>query len=86
MAKPRLDDPLTADQLRAVLDYDPASGLFVWRWREDVPQHVNKRLAGTLAGHQMPRRHLQLEINSRSHRAHRLRLAMDVREVADSRD
>jgi hypothetical protein len=72
MAKPRLDDPLTADQLRAVLDYDPATGVFTWRWRADVPLHVNKRLSATPAGHKMPRGHIQLKINWRSYRAHRL--------------
>jgi hypothetical protein len=50
MASRRIDPNLTAEQLRAVLDYDALSGVFRWRWRDDVSPHINQRLAGTVAG------------------------------------
>ena len=43
MAKPRLDDPLTADQLLAALDYEPATGDFIWRPKAVRSQHATRR-------------------------------------------
>lgn len=47
--RPTLDD-LTAEFVRSILDYDQATGLFRWKWRADIPDRVNKRFAGKLAG------------------------------------
>jgi hypothetical protein len=42
---------LTADRLRELLDYDPETGVFVWRVRSDVKKGINTRRAGKVAGH-----------------------------------
>jgi hypothetical protein len=74
MVKPRLDDPLTADQLRAVLDYDPASGVFTWRRRDQLGHYArswNTRYAGTVAG--TPQHgYVQIMVNGWLYLAHRL--------------
>ena len=50
MASIRINDPLTAEQLRAILEYDPETGIFVWRHRADCPKEWNTRYAGKPAG------------------------------------
>ena len=50
MAAIRIDDPLTAEQLRAILDYDPETGIFAWRHRGDYRKEWNIRYAGKPAG------------------------------------
>jgi hypothetical protein len=76
MAKARLDDPLTADQLRALLDYDAATGVFTWRRREPLRQYDktwNTRYAGKPAGTPtVPKGYIQIMADGRLHLAHRL--------------
>jgi hypothetical protein len=72
MVKPRLDDPLTADQLRAVLDYDPATGVFTWKWRENFPEWLNIRRAGKVACSEVSNGYVRIDINTRHYLAHRL--------------
>lgn len=62
MATPKL----TAEQARALLDYDPQSGLFVWR----VP--CGRAKAGSLAGHPTDNDRISIKINGQAHLAHRL--------------
>jgi hypothetical protein len=71
MAKPRLDDPLTPEQLRAVLLYEPETGIFTWRSRPDRSVQANGRWAGKQAG--TPGRNgLSILISRRHYKAHRL--------------
>ena len=73
---------LTAEDLRAVLEYNPATGIFVWRWREDVRPSNNSRWAGKAAGcHQNVRSkrfpgketfYVTIRLRRRLYMAHRL--------------
>lgn len=72
MAKPRLDDPLTAEQLRAKLDYIPITGVFFWRHRQFAGRSWNTRYAGTVAGALTPTGYIQILIRTRLYLAHRL--------------
>ena len=50
MALQRIDGRLTAEQLRAALNYDHETGIFRWQHRLDVLPRVNKRFVGKEAG------------------------------------
>jgi len=58
---------LTAERLREVLDYDPATGLFRWRITNS-----NSRGAGKVAGSTKVRSYRQIQIDRRRYCAHRL--------------
>lgn len=71
------NDPtsLTAEYLRQILQYDPETGVLIWRFRTNVPTHVNSRLAGKPAGsgHRTPRNvHRRLIIDGYKVMAHRV--------------
>jgi HNH endonuclease len=72
MVKPRLDDPLTADQLRAVLTYYPKTGLFFWKSRPDIRPSANSGRQGKMAGTTKPIGYVYICINRRLYLAHRL--------------
>ena len=72
MVKPRLDDPLTADQLRTVLDYDPSTGIFTWRHRPDIRPCINSLRGGKPAGTPRMNGYIGICIDGRHRLAHRL--------------
>lgn len=41
---------LTQDYLKSILKYDPLTGIFIWRHREDKDSTWNTRYAGSTAG------------------------------------
>ena len=67
---------LTADYLRTILDYDPETGIFTWKEREDAAPQWNSRLAGKRAGTLQPNGRggntIVIGINGRTYPAHRL--------------
>jgi len=67
---------LTAEYLREILIYNPNTGLFVWRRREDIPLRTkrtwNTRFAGKLAGNICSSGCCKIGINSKSYLAHRI--------------
>lgn len=72
MARPRVDDPLTADQLKTVLVYYPASGLFFWRDRPNIRPSANSGRRDTVAGTPRKNGYIGICINGRHRSAHRL--------------
>ena len=40
----------TQRRIKAALSYDPVTGVFVWRRRDDVRENWNAKFAGTVAG------------------------------------
>lgn len=42
---------ITQSTVRRILDYDLDTGIFTWRWRDDVPKRWNSRYAGKRAGY-----------------------------------
>jgi len=63
---------LTAEYVREILDYDPVTGVFKWKWRDDVRKRDNSRYAGKAAGSVQPDGYVKITINKRLYRAHRL--------------
>ena len=71
MARSRVDDPLTADELRQRLHYDPKLGLFWWKER---PGHNwwNATFAGKAAGSISGSGYIYINVHRLAYRAHRL--------------
>lgn len=64
---------LTATYLRSVLDYDAETGVFRWKWRADLSDWDNKRIAGEIAGGSHDKNgRVRIEIMGRAYYAHRL--------------
>lgn len=74
MASKQILPTLTAEQLRAALDYDPLTGVFRWKWRDDVALQINNREAGTVAGcvSRPATGHMKITLNGGSYFLHRL--------------
>jgi hypothetical protein len=71
MTKTHQTQTLTAERLRAVLEYEPESGVFVWKPRADNPQW-NARYADRRAGCIDPDGYRRIAIDGVRHRASRL--------------
>ncbi len=65
-------DGLTAEQVRSWLDYNPDTGVFVWRHRSGVRKCDNSRRSGTHAGRIDSGGYRQINIDGRRVSAHRL--------------
>jgi len=75
MAKPRLVDSPVGKQLLAALDYDPATGIFTWRYRPDRTVQWNGKWAGKPAGSVDTSRSssgISIRISRRHYKAHRI--------------
>ena len=81
-----------ADEVRAALDYDPATGVLTWRHRLERSRHWNTRYAGTPAGYgtrQVNTSYLQINFNGRKLMGHRLAFLMMTGKIpkeVDHRD
>jgi len=67
-----LNHIISAKYAREILDYDPETGIFRWKWREGVSKRINARYAGKAAGNARSDGYLIIGINNRHYYAHRL--------------
>lgn len=63
---------LTQEQVKKVLDYNPETGIFTWKFRPTVSLHINSRFLGKEAGSVDSKGYIVIEINSCAYKAHRL--------------
>lgn len=63
---------MNQNYLKQVLDYDPESGSFIWKHRDDGPIGFNARWAGKKAGSINSQGRLMVSIDEKLHAAHRL--------------
>lgn len=61
------NDNITASYVRQILDYDPETGIFVWRVKRN-----NRIPAGSVAGRDNGLGYIRIGINGRNYKAHRL--------------
>jgi hypothetical protein len=62
----------TAVYIQERLDYDPETGVFLWRYCDDMPRRWNTRYAGTVAGVDVGNGYRRIGIGGKMHGAHRL--------------
>jgi hypothetical protein len=60
------------DKIQARLDYDQATGVFVWRYCEEMPENWNARWAGIVAGTDDRYGYRVIKIDGKRHFAHRV--------------
>lgn len=72
MALRYITDGITAEQLRAAVNYDPETGIFTWRQRDNMSVQWNGRHAGHRTGWCDHNGYTIVNINYRHWRAHRL--------------
>lgn len=65
-------DSATIEQVVALLDYDPETGLFTWKPRPEADAIWNHRYAGTVAGTKQSFGYVQIRVNGRLTTAQRL--------------
>jgi hypothetical protein len=63
---------LSAEFVRSILDYDPESGVFTWKYREDARSQWNGSFVGKEAGWINNLGYRRIAINGSSYLAHRL--------------
>ncbi len=62
---------LSAEYVRSILEYDPVTGVFRWKWRVSLSPAWSVRWAGRAAGFTV-RGHTQIQIGGSNFYAHRL--------------
>lgn len=61
-----------AEFVRLILDYNPDTGIFTWKYRADCPEKWNGRFAGITAGGINKSGHVAIAIGEVRYYAHRL--------------
>lgn len=63
---------ITQKYLRSILDYNPETGVFTRKRRDDVRPEWNTRWAGKVAGNKHNQGYIELSINNKKYLAHRV--------------
>lgn len=65
---------LTAEYVRSILDYNPETGIFRWKYRSNICKTWNTNYHGKIAGRSRPNNfgYLQIGINGKTYLNHRL--------------
>ncbi|MGC0054559.1 HNH endonuclease [Brucella pituitosa] len=63
---------LTQKRLREVLHYNPWTGIFTWRQRQELSANWNERWANKVAGSVNDRGYILIRVEYKRYRAHRL--------------
>lgn len=64
---------ITVEELHEALNYDPDTGIFVWKTRKEVRQETNTMCAGKIAGgNSASHGYIDIGINNRRYLGHRL--------------
>ena len=63
---------LTADHLRKIVDYNPATGIWTWRFRPDRTERWNEQLAGKKIDNVSGRGYRCINIDGKRYTTHRL--------------
>jgi hypothetical protein len=64
------DPAITQEYLKSVLDYDPETGVFRWKFVPGAPNHRNAQYAGKVAGSHRGAGYVSLWVNNRKIGAH----------------
>jgi hypothetical protein len=67
-----LNHSISAEYAREILDYNPETGEFRWKVRDNVQGYWNYKYAGKLAGTMQNKGYVQISINYKCFLAHRL--------------
>ena len=63
---------LTQEYLKSILDYDPLTGVFTWKYREGGFKGWNSRYAGKFAGSKMVNGYMNISIDGKRKLSHRM--------------
>lgn len=63
---------LTQEYLHSILDYNSNSGVFIWKYRKDVPSSWNANYSGKTTGWKHSNGYMQTCINYKKYFLHRL--------------
>lgn len=69
--------------LHSILDYNPETGLFTWKWRSDVAPQCNTQFVGRLAGRKQTKGYWDICIDGVRYFAHRLAWVYIYGDVLD---
>ena len=63
---------LTQEEVKKLLDYNPDTGEFIWKRRENVKETWNSRYAGKIAGSYNQLGYRKLAIHNKTYKLHRV--------------
>ncbi len=63
---------ISAEYVRNILDYNPDTGIFIWKYRTDVSNRWNTKYVGKRAGWKDSKGAYVLTINDKYYKAHRI--------------